>query len=79
VLSYVVPTGYFVDIYFFKETSTEPTHSIFNMKHHILVPTELENTSVRTDLEDKLEDEVFGTVELGMVYDPNNKEETPNE
>ena len=84
MLSYVVPTGYFIDIYFFKQTSFEPTQSAFYMQKYILHPTEEENTTVRTDFlenvdnptaEEIKENQTFSTVQLGTVYTPYDSKE----
>jgi hypothetical protein len=88
MLSYVIPTGYFLDIYFFKETTLEPTDSKLHSEYTTLFPTEIENTSVRTkfdysseklsDVERKkeeLKNSTFATVQLGMVYEPPENQE----
>jgi hypothetical protein len=79
MLSYVVPTGYFLDIYFFKETALDPTESKLHSEYNVLFPTEDENTSVRgevgyqdntNEIKTSLANSTFATVQLGMVYEP---------
>lgn len=83
MLSYVLPTGYFVEVYFYEGTDVSTTKGILSSRVIPLTPTEVMNTQVRTGKvpEDSVEDgnnseehRVFNTVQLSTIYDPTNKE-----
>lgn len=79
LLSYILPTGYFVELYFYKDAPIAPITMKFVDDFTYMTPTEEENTSVRSVLGDILEHQTYSTTQLGTVYDPNNDltEENP--
>lgn len=73
LLSFILPTGYFVEITFYKDIKVAPTpNSFVDRVRLVKVSKQEENTSVRTKINDELSNELFSTVQLGMVYNPNN-------
>lgn len=72
LLSYILPTGYFVEMYLYENVTFEPTESVVNFDYVVLSPYEEENTSVRADRDNNAENITYSTVQLGNVYDPSN-------
>lgn len=84
MLAYVLPTGYFVEVYFYEGTDISTTKGILSSRIVSLTPTEVLNTQVRTKKvpDDSVEvgnnneeHRVLNTVQLSTVYDPTNKED----
>lgn len=73
LLSYILPPGYLVEIYFYKTGSTTKDILHFVDDFTMLVPSEVDNTSVRVEIsDDELQNQTYSTTQLGMIYDPTN-------
>jgi hypothetical protein len=80
MLSYILPTGYFVEIYFYEGANTPSIKGILKSRVTELHPLEGVNTQVRTNkvedtfvvTEAKEEHRTLNTVQLSTVYDPTN-------
>lgn len=70
LLSYILPTGYFVEIYFYKDVNFNPTDSISVSDFKPFNVEAKDNAIIRVNMSDTLENETVSTTQLGMVYTP---------
>lgn len=78
MLYYILPPGYFIEIYMYSESTIDPTQLTFKSRATALYPIEYENTSIRSEIvnneesfESNLKNDLYNTVGLTTVYDPN--------
>ena len=75
MLSYIIPTGYFVEIYYYENTKSPALHTELNTKKYVLPVADDEKSIVRYNpFPDEMKNSTFNTVQLSTVYDPYEKE-----
>ena len=85
LLSFIVPIGYFIEIYFYTDLESKSTSSIFTADSIKVIDTnEKDNASLLKSYtgernEEKESHYTIGSVQMGRIYDPNpNMEEKEN-
>lgn len=73
LLSYILPTGYFVEIIFYKDIAITPTPTVFTDNFQFLTVDKKVNASVRASVDIELANDTYSTTQLGMVYNPNDE------
>ena len=89
MLYYILPPGYFIEIYMYSELTIDPTHSIIDDKLTALYPFEYKNTSIRSEtitnegseeiFNTKLKDNLYNTVGFTTIHNPNNTDPGNND
>ena len=83
MLSYVIPTGYFVEFYFYTSVGAPTTSLQFNSQPYVLEDKDYTFISKVRDaqLDNALDNDTYNTVQTATVYNPNHpqKEVTVNE